>query len=181
MESLDRIGFEHAPIGLVAGRNRTIARANLAFHAMFGFAPGTLEGESLSRLYPSTEEFERIGALGLAEMRRTGAYADERIMRRASGDLFWCRVEGRSLTPEDPFALAIWSFRDIIGMETLGRLTAREREVAMLLARGLTAKEIARTLDLSPRTAEAHRASLLAKLDARNVPELVARLSGIPL
>lgn len=52
-------------------------------------------------------------------------------------------------------------------------LTAREREVFHLLAEGLRTKEIARTLDISVKTAENHRARVLDKLDVRNSAELV--------
>ncbi|KGM57599.1 LuxR family transcriptional regulator [Lysobacter arseniciresistens ZS79] len=54
-----------------------------------------------------------------------------------------------------------------------GRLTAREREVFHLIAEGLTTKEIARRLDISPKTGENHRARVLAKLEMRNTAELV--------
>lgn len=46
--------------------------------------------------------------------------------------------------------------------------TNREIEVLCLIARGLSAKEIARTLDISPRTVESHCASIRAKLGIRN-------------
>lgn len=55
----------------------------------------------------------------------------------------------------------------------LGSLTEREREVLVHVARGLHAKEIARSLGISPRTVEVHKARLMVKLEARNVSELV--------
>ncbi|HZQ37286.1 MAG TPA: LuxR C-terminal-related transcriptional regulator, partial [Dehalococcoidia bacterium] len=45
-----------------------------------------------------------------------------------------------------------------------GALTAREREVARLLARGLTNRQIAQTLVISDRTADAHVANIFGKL-----------------
>jgi FixJ family two-component response regulator len=55
----------------------------------------------------------------------------------------------------------------------LANLTAREREVLEEVGKGLHAKEIARVLGISPRTVEVHKASLMDKLGARNVAELV--------
>jgi FixJ family two-component response regulator len=57
--------------------------------------------------------------------------------------------------------------------EKLGRLTAREREVLERVAQGLHAKEIAAALAISPRTVEVHKTRIMAKLDVRNVAELV--------
>jgi PAS domain S-box-containing protein len=175
------LGFEHAPVGLVVTQDRVIRRCNNRFCEMFGYARVALEGASLARLYPSREEFERIGRLGLVTMRGSGRYADERIMRHREGHLFWCRVRGQSLTPEDPFAQAVWSFAPLLSERPVVDLTRRERDVAMLLVEGRTSKEIARALGVSPRTAEAHRARLLAKLGARNSVELAVKLAGLPI
>ncbi|MBA4800822.1 MAG: response regulator transcription factor [Euryhalocaulis sp.] len=59
----------------------------------------------------------------------------------------------------------------------LEALTGREREVARALNDGLTNKEIARELDVSPRTIEIHRARVFSKLGVRNVAGLVKLLS----
>lgn len=182
MDDSGETGFEHAPLGLVISRDRMIGRCNRAFCAMFGYArEGELAGKSLSLLYPSTEEFQRIGTIGLKQMRATGFYVDERIMKRRDGELFWCRVRGQSLTPNEPFAHAVWSFADLSGVRPITHLSKRERQVAMYLTEGHTSKEIARLLEISPRTVEAHRARLIEKLEARNGAELIARLTGTPL
>jgi DNA-binding NarL/FixJ family response regulator len=51
-------------------------------------------------------------------------------------------------------------------------LTAREREIAELVASGRTNREIAEQLVLSPRTIEAHLRSIYGKLDVRSRVEL---------
>jgi DNA-binding NarL/FixJ family response regulator len=52
-------------------------------------------------------------------------------------------------------------------------LTAREREVLQLLSEGHATKEVAFRLQVSPKTVETHRLSLLAKLKAGGVADLV--------
>ncbi|MCV0403825.1 MAG: response regulator transcription factor [Chloroflexi bacterium] len=54
-------------------------------------------------------------------------------------------------------------------------LSAREREVLRLLAEGLTDREIASALSISPRTVESHVSSLLRKLGVRNRAEAAQR------
>jgi two-component system response regulator NreC len=52
-------------------------------------------------------------------------------------------------------------------------LTDREREVLRLIAEGLTSKEIAGRLAISPYTVERHRANAMAKLDLHNRADLI--------
>lgn len=57
----------------------------------------------------------------------------------------------------------------------LGNLSAREAEVLRLLAEGLTDRQIAEALTISPRTVETHVSSVLHKLRARNRSEAARR------
>ena len=57
-------------------------------------------------------------------------------------------------------------------------LTAREREIAGLVARGRTNREIAEQLVLSTRTIEAHLRNIYAKLGVRSRVELATALRG---
>lgn len=52
-------------------------------------------------------------------------------------------------------------------------LSGREREILLLVAEGLSAKEIANELHIGTKTVEAHRARLMRKLGARKATELV--------
>ena len=54
----------------------------------------------------------------------------------------------------------------------LGKLTKRERDVLALVAKGLSSKEVAAVLDLSPRTIETHRMNIMHKLDLHNGVQL---------
>jgi two-component system response regulator FixJ len=46
------------------------------------------------------------------------------------------------------------------------------------IVRGASNKEAARTLGISPRTVEFHRANLMRKLGTKNTAELVRRVLG---
>jgi DNA-binding CsgD family transcriptional regulator len=58
------------------------------------------------------------------------------------------------------------------------RLTAREREIAELVAQGLTNRAIAATLYLSPRTVDAHLGRILTKLGIPNRAAVARRLGS---
>lgn len=57
--------------------------------------------------------------------------------------------------------------------ERLSALSTREREVLDGVVKGLSNKEVARDLGISPRTVEAYRANLMMKMGAESLSELV--------
>lgn len=57
--------------------------------------------------------------------------------------------------------------------EDTDRLTPREREILQLIAEGHTSREIARMLNLAVKTVQAHRTSLMQKLDLHDRGELI--------
>jgi PAS domain S-box-containing protein len=173
-----RVAFDQAPIGLVLSKDRLMQSCNRQLLSMFGASrPEQLDGQSFELLYPTHDEFERTGARIVASLDQSGFYADERIMKRLSGELFWCHVAGRALDPAHPHAAGIWCFEDLSARRRVGtELTAREREIAALLIEGLTSKRIGQKLAISPRTVDVYRARLMRKYAAATTPELVNKL-----
>lgn len=176
-----RLAFDLAPVGLVLSRHRTMVDCNQAVCEMFGVTPDQLIGQSFLILYPSADEFQRFGERIAPILNAKGHYSDERVMKRVGGrfqgQTFWCHVTGRALDRTDPHAAGIWSFEDLSSRRTVkAELTAREREVAALVMKGLTAKEIGKALGISPRTVEIHRARLMRKYQASSSVDLVQRL-----
>jgi PAS domain S-box-containing protein len=176
-----RLAFDLAPLGMALSRDRIMVDCNQALCEMFGMERDQLVGQSFQILYPSIDEFERMGQRIVPLLRSGSTYADDRIMKRVggshSGETFWCHVTGRALDPKSPHSAGIWSFEDLSSHRPVSaELTPREREVAALLMDGLTSKEIGKALSISHRTVEIHRARLMRKYQAHSTPDLVHRL-----
>lgn len=172
-----RLAFDLAPVGLCLSRNRAIVDCNAQLCEMFGWDREALVGQSFMVLYPSADEYERLGARMAPILNTKGHYADDRIMKRADGEVFWCHVSGRALNRQDPHESGIWSFEDLSAQRPVkAELTAREREVAARLLDGLTSKEIGKSLAISHRTVEIYRARLMRKYKASTTADLVHKL-----
>lgn len=97
------------------------------------------------------------------------------------------RVSATFLTdparPDAPLSIALVERLDegVPSERELGvrfSLTRREIEVAMLVPRGLSSREIATALGISPNTARRHVERILQKLDVRNRTAAAAKISG---
>lgn len=71
--------------------------------------------------------------------------------------------------------------RGSAGADELDVLSVREREIALLLARGASNREIADELALSPKTVERHVTNILTKVGARNRTELARLVHAGPV
>ncbi len=172
-----QLAFALAPIGLVLSRNRSIVDCNARLCEMFGLSREVLIGQTFQVLYPSPEEYERMGTRIAPILNARGHYADDRVMRRGNGETFWCHVTGRALNRASPHEAGIWSFEDLASRRPVkAELTAREREVAACLMDGRTSKEIGRVLGISHRTVEIYRARLMRKYGASTAADLVQKL-----
>jgi len=66
--------------------------------------------------------------------------------------------------------------RNVVRAQVRGRydtLTARERDVMLLVVRGLSNKQVADDLDVSEKTIKIHRGRVMSKMEAESLPELV--------
>ncbi len=96
------------------------------------------------------------------------------------------RSEGRAMTLDEAVACALSEEEPAmapvpeepsVGTQSAS-LTHREREVAALVARGLTNRRVAEELSISERTAETHVRNILKKLGLKSRVQLAERLSG---
>ena len=63
--------------------------------------------------------------------------------------------------------------REVEAQRAISILSGREREVLELLSAGCSNKDIARTIDISPRTVEIHRGNMMSKLGAGHAADAV--------
>ena len=107
----------------------------------------------------------RAGARGYVTKSISADDLADAVRRVADGDaVFSPRLAG--------FVLDAFRSEAPVADEELDRLTAREREVLRLLARGYAYKEIAAELFISLKTVETHASAVLRKLQLSNRREL---------
>lgn len=116
----------------------------------------------------------RAGARGYVTKSITPGDLHTAIRRVADGDaVFSPRLAGFVL---DAFGAAAGEIAEVD--EELDRLSAREREVMRLIARGYQYKEVAKELFISIKTVETHVSSVLRKLQLSSRHELTAWAMG---
>ena len=114
----------------------------------------------------------RYGADGYLTKDLTGDALLRAIRGLRKGDLAMSRVHAATVVEH----LARTARPQQADAGTLeGLLSARELDVLRLLAEGLTDREIATALAISPRTVESHVSSVLRKLGVRNRAEAAQR------
>jgi DNA-binding NarL/FixJ family response regulator len=135
--------------------------------------------ERISREFPdvrviivsmhTSEEFVvhalRAGAAGYVTKNSSPAELELAVRAAARGDTYLSPVVAK-------FVLGDYAKR-IGPTSPLERLTPRQREILQLIAEGHSSKEIAKTLELSVNTVEAHRTQLMNALDIHDVAGLV--------
>jgi two-component system, LuxR family, response regulator TtrR len=133
-----------------------------------------MPGMSGSRVHARLRERgSTLGVVVLTGHGDVGMAVEE--MKHGAVDFLQKPIAGRELISAVRAALAR-SHERVERRELASRaaaLSAREREIAELVAGGLTNREIADRLHLAVRTIEVHRASLMKKLGAERTADLV--------
>jgi two-component system, LuxR family, response regulator FixJ len=106
-------------------------------------------------------------------------------IRNGALDFIEKPFDGRTVVSRVREAVGAWNHRagqasDFAGLQFPGHehLTAREHDVLQQVATGASNKEAGRTLGISPRTVEVHRARIMEKLGAKNAADLVRIVLG---
>ena len=147
---LRRWGFKHCMAGPLLVEGRVVG----VVYTANGGETGPYRAEAID----SMDILCRAGSLALATMVETG--------RLGGAPIGWIAQSSVASRHE----------RTIGGAYALNQLPARSREVALLLCRGQSNKQIARALGISAYTVKDHVGKLCQRLHAHNRTELVQRL-----
>lgn len=127
--------LEHSVVGIGLLRNRRLEWCNRMLEEhLFGYPRGSLTGKNTAMLYPSREDYERLGAEAYPLLAQGRIYETRARMKRSDGSLFWCLISGRAIQSDDPALGSIWVLMDITSRRKLEedlRRTLSEREAIL--------------------------------------------------
>lgn len=106
----------------------------------------------------------RLGAQGYVLKDSASVELLDAIEAVASGKRYLCKRAS---------ALAVEGLMASRSVHAIDALSARERQVILMVVSGETSAAIAEQLDLSPKTVESYRARVMAKLGVSDLPSLV--------
>ncbi len=107
----------------------------------------------------------RSGANGFVLKSSSGSQLIEALAQVANGSIY--------VSPELEFEKVFLGGRRKQAEDPIQSLSSREYQVFQLMIDGIRAKEIAARLELSPKTVDTYRASLMRKLDIHDIAGLV--------
>jgi len=165
LEDRSAVGMNLQVLGWIAAASGDAERAARLLGASKGVAqPMEFSFGALGHLRDLQQSYEGIGRQEMSDAGFSRAYE-----------------EGRKLTFDEAVELALGEKRrapeandQVAGKRTIELLTKREAEVAELVSRGMSNKEIAAALFISQRTAETHVERILTKLGLTSRTQVAA-------
>jgi diguanylate cyclase (GGDEF)-like protein/PAS domain S-box-containing protein len=167
--------LDHATVGIALLRNRSLVRTNPRMEAIFGYAPGEMNGQSTRIVFPNDETFERMGRALYSAPLGAAPFQGDMHLRRKDGSLFWARLLGTALDPHDHDRGWIFVVEDITEQRQAKEALERARDELERRVRERTA-ELASTneklrVEVGERRQAEERARHLANHDV---------LTGLP-
>jgi PAS domain S-box-containing protein len=115
-ERLDSI-FTAAPVGIGLVQDRVLREVNPFFCHMLGYTADELIGQDARILYPSDEEYERIGKTKYDAISRHGKGSLETQLVRKDGKILDILLSSVPLDPSDLSAGVTFTAMDITGLK----------------------------------------------------------------
>jgi diguanylate cyclase (GGDEF)-like protein/PAS domain S-box-containing protein len=106
--------LNNIPMGIVfLDEKRRFIRVNQKMEEVFGYSEQELLGDPTTKIYADPKTWDFIGEVAYPILRQGETYHTEQLMRRKDGSVFWCRLLGRAVNPENMRQGALWNIEDI--------------------------------------------------------------------
>ncbi len=105
--------LDHAMVGIVFLKNRTVTRCNRRFEEIFGYEEGELQGSSSRNWYLSEEDWLAAGKACYRPLSNGQVFQGEMLLARKDGSPLWCEVRSKAIDPADMSQGSIWITMDI--------------------------------------------------------------------
>jgi predicted ATPase/DNA-binding SARP family transcriptional activator/DNA-binding CsgD family transcriptional regulator len=157
-----------------------------SLEGMAGLAGALKEAPRAARLWGAVEDARRTSGIALSPIERALHEPYLAAARSRLGEAAWeeALAAGRTMSLEEAAEYALSEGKEpptaaiaqgpSTRAEPISNLSPREREVAVLVARGLTNRQIARELSISERTAANHVTKILRKLGLQSRAQIAS-------
>ena len=109
-----RTVLDNAQIGVAYLKENHFSWFNKHIEQMFGCSSEDLLGKPMEAIYAIGENGKYGMSREIYDLLAKGeVYENERLMKRSSGELFWCHQRGAAIDPTDPGKGSIWIMLDI--------------------------------------------------------------------
>ena len=119
--------FESASIGIAFIKNQKVARANLRVEELFGWEPGSMQGQSPQIWWNETT---LTNDSHYPEIERGEIHYSTHELKRKDGSRFWCRMSGSAIDVGDLSRGTVWMFDDITAEREAVDLMREAKEMA---------------------------------------------------
>ncbi|MBA5637184.1 EAL domain-containing protein [Duganella sp. LX20W] len=105
--------LDNAAVGIMFSKASVIQECNLRCADMLGYARHELEGEGTVVVHVSAQAHIELGREAGPPLRRGESFTTEMQLRRKDGSLFWARLFGRAVDPQNTDDGTVWIIEDI--------------------------------------------------------------------
>jgi diguanylate cyclase (GGDEF)-like protein/PAS domain S-box-containing protein len=102
-----------APIGIAFSRHRRFELVSTEFAGLLGYAPQDLIGQPTVTIFACAEDYGQLASQVPRDFAAQGRFDGELRFIRRDGRVFWGRLQGRPVDPDDVTPGSIWLLADV--------------------------------------------------------------------
>ncbi len=108
-----RTVLDNAQIGVTYVRKNEFSWTNKHMESMFGYSAGALLGKPIETIYAKDAELDILNSKIVHQLAKGFVYEQEWLMKKSTGELFWCHQRGVAIDANDLAKGSIWIMLDI--------------------------------------------------------------------